>query len=184
VYQDYPTIFEYNAIYPQAVCGLVESNARIKMSRLLPAAACFVSLFALGLARPAWSQEAEPDLGSRAAETLESAKETADVAARTIDQNVTAQEISGGILSPIYRLAEAISNPAFHWIGFAIMVAGVVSFALQLTLGKLVALTRAGFSPSEILSDALGLAVSLVGLVLATQAAAENSNFTGSAAAV
>ena len=64
------------------------------------------------------------------------------------------------------------------------MVAGVVSFALQLTLGKLVVLARLGFSPAEILSDALGLVVSLVGLVLTTQAAAENSSFTRSTAAV
>jgi hypothetical protein len=64
------------------------------------------------------------------------------------------------------------------------MVAGVVSFALQLTLGKLVVLSRLGFSFSEILSDALGLVVSLVGLVLTTQAAAENSTFTSSAFAV
>jgi hypothetical protein len=64
------------------------------------------------------------------------------------------------------------------------MVAGVASFALQLTLGKLIVLSRLGFSPSEILSDALGLVVSLVGLVLTTQAATENSSFTTSAAAV
>ena len=64
------------------------------------------------------------------------------------------------------------------------MVAGVVSFALQLTLGKLMVLARLGFSPAEILSDGLGLAVSLVGLVLTTQAAAENSSFTSSATAV
>jgi hypothetical protein len=64
------------------------------------------------------------------------------------------------------------------------MATGVVSFALQLTLGKLVVLARAGFSPAEILGDALGLAVSLLGLVLTTQAAAENSSFTNSPAAV
>ncbi|MCO6047672.1 hypothetical protein NG895_27530 [Aeoliella sp. ICT_H6.2] len=133
-----------------------------------------------------WAQEAEPesDLGDKAQQTLESAKSTADEAAREIDKNPQAQEISAGLLKPIYQLAEAISHPAFHWIGFAIMVAGVVSFALQLTLGKLVVLAHAGFSPAEILSDALGLVVSLVGLVLTTQAAAENSSFTGSASAV
>ena len=87
-------------------------------------------------------------------------------------------------MRPIYRLAEAFSFPTFHWIAFAVMVAGVVSFALQLTLGKLVVLAKLGFSPAEILSDGLGFVVSLVGLVLTTQAAAENSSFTGSAAAV
>ena len=73
---------------------------------------------------------------------------------------------------------------AFHWIAFAVMVTGVVSFALQLTLGKLVVLAKSGFSPAEILSDVLGLVVSLVGLVLTTQAATENSSFTKSSAAV
>jgi hypothetical protein len=64
------------------------------------------------------------------------------------------------------------------------MVTGVVSFALQLTLGKLVVLSRMSLSPAEILSDALGLVVSLIGLVLTTQAATENSEFTASAFAV
>ncbi len=149
-----------------------------------------VTMFIVILAMPlaAWSQDAGNDadanLEAQAAKTVESAKDTANAAAKAIDESAQAQEISAGILNPIYQLAEAISFPAFHWIGFAIMVAGVVSFALQLTIGKLVVLARAGFSPSEILSDALGLVVSLVGLVLTTQAAAENSNFTGSASAV
>ena len=102
----------------------------------------------------------------------------------TVDKSKPAQEVSAGILKPIYRLAEAFSFPAFHWLAFAVMVAGVVSFVLQLTLGKLVVLARLGFSLAEILSDALGLVVSLVGLVLTTQAATENSSFTRSAAAV
>ena len=141
---------------------------------------------AIGLGTAAWAQEAEPetDLGNQAQQTLDSAKATAGEAAQGDRQESQAQEITTGILRPIYQLAEAISHPAFHWVGFAIMVTGVVSFALQLTLGKLVVLAHAGFSPAEILSDALGLVVSLVGLVLTTQAAAENSSFTGSASAV
>jgi hypothetical protein len=39
-------------------------------------------------------------------------------------------------------------------------------------------------SLTEILSDTMGLAISLVGLVLTTQAAAQNSTFTTSPAAV
>ena len=113
-----------------------------------------------------------------------SAAETADAVAEAVDRSDQAQEVSAGILTPIYQLAEAFAFPAFYWLAFAVMVTGVVSFALQLTLGKLVVLTRAGFSPSEILSDGLGLLVSLVGLVLTTQAATENSSFTNSAAAV
>ena len=64
------------------------------------------------------------------------------------------------------------------------MATGVVSFALQLVLGKLLVLARRGFSLSEILSDALGLAISSIGLVLTTQAATENSSFTESAFSV
>ena len=138
----------------------------------------------LAIAAPVWSQDPRGDVQEKAQQTLESARETAGAAAEAVDKSEQAQEVSAGILRPIYQLAEAFSFPAFHWIAFAVMVAGVVSFALQLTLGKLVVLARLGFSPTEILSDALGLVVSLVGLVLTTQAAAENSSFTKSAAAV
>jgi ABC-type multidrug transport system fused ATPase/permease subunit len=130
------------------------------------------------------AQELDQDLEQKAQQTLEDARETVSSVAETVDQDERAQEVSAGILRPIYRLAEAFSFPAFHWIAFAVMVAGVVSFGFQLTLGKLVVLTRLGLSFAEILSDALGLVVSVVGLVLTTQAAAENSSFTSSAAAV
>jgi len=138
----------------------------------------------LTLAAPTWSQESDGDLEKKAHQTLESARETAGAVAEAVDKSKQAREVSAGILKPIYRLAEAFSFPAFHWTAFAVMVAGVASFGLQLTLGKLVVLARLGFSLAEILSDALGLAVSLVGLVLTTQAAAENSSFATSAAAV
>jgi ABC-type multidrug transport system fused ATPase/permease subunit len=130
------------------------------------------------------SQEVPEDVQEEAQQTLEHARETASELADVVDKSEQAQDVSAGILNPIYRLAEAFSFPAFHWIAFAVMVAGVVSYALQLTLGKLIVLARLGFSLAEILSDALGLVVSLVGLVLTTQAAAENSSFTRSAAAV
>jgi ABC-type multidrug transport system fused ATPase/permease subunit len=107
-----------------------------------------------------------------------------DDIAEQIDENEKAKEVSAGILQPIYALAEYLSFPAVHWVAFTIMATGVVTFALQLVLGKLVVLLKAGFSFTEILSDTLGLAISTVGLVLTTQAAAENSNFTQSPAAV
>ena len=151
-------------------------ESTMKMSRAIAAV--------LAIAAPVWSQEPQSDLQEKAQQTVQSARETATAAAEAVEESKEAQEVSAGILRPIYQLAEAFSFPAFHWIAFAVMVTGVVSFALQLTLGKLVVLTRAGFSPAEILSDALGLAVSVVGLVLTTQAAAENSGFTRSAAAV
>ena len=145
----------------------------------------FLTLAAvLAIAAPVWSQEPEKNLEEKAQQTLDSARQTADAVAESVDDSERAQEVSAGILKPIYRLAEAFSFPAFHWTAFAVMVAGVISFSLQLTLGKLMVLARLGFSPAEILSDGLGLAVSLVGLVLTTQAAAENSSFTSSATAV
>ncbi|NLY02792.1 MAG: hypothetical protein GXY83_42610 [Rhodopirellula sp.] len=139
---------------------------------------------ALAIATPAWSQQSDAGLEEKARQTLESARETADAAADAVDKSEQARDVSAGILRPIYRLAEAFAFPAFHWVAFAMMVTGVVSFALQLTLGKLAVLAKFAFSPAEILSDALGLLISLVGLVLTTQAAAENSSFPSSAAAV
>jgi hypothetical protein len=112
------------------------------------------------------------------------ADDALDDIAEDVDESAQAREVSAGILKPIYALAEKFSFRLFHWVAFALMVAGVVSFALQLVLGKLFVLARMSVSLTEILSDALGLAVSLVGLVLTTQAAAENSNFTTSAFSV
>jgi hypothetical protein len=138
----------------------------------------------LTVAAPAWCQEPGGEVQEKAQQAVDAARETADAVAEAVDESAQAQEVSAGILKPIYQLAEAFSFPAFHWIAFSVMVTGVVSFALQLTLGKLVVLARFGFSLPEIFSDALGLVVSLIGLVLTTQAAAENSSFTSSSAAV
>jgi hypothetical protein len=107
-----------------------------------------------------------------------------DEVVEQVDQSEQAQNVKSNILAPIYSLAERFSFPAFHWLAFAVMVTGVVSFALQIVMGKLVVLSRFSLSPTEILSDALGLVVSLIGLVLTTQAATENSCFTSSASSV
>ncbi|MCC9604724.1 hypothetical protein LOC68_26575 [Blastopirellula sp. JC732] len=104
--------------------------------------------------------------------------------AKSVDESDTAKETSAGILTPIYQVAEALEFPAFHWIAFSLMLAGVVGFALQLVIGKLVVFSHFGFSLREILSDLLGFAISVVGLVLTTQAAAQNSTFTQSPFAV
>ncbi|PQO27269.1 hypothetical protein C5Y97_28630 [Blastopirellula marina] len=106
-------------------------------------------------------------------------KDIEDVANK-VDQTSAAKETSAGILTPIYMLAEAFSFPLFHWVAFSLMFAGVVSFAFQLVIGKLVVMAHLGFSPREIISDAFGLVISVIGLVLTTQAAAENSSFTQS----
>ena len=120
-----------------------------------------------------------------AKQAVDATTEKVDEIKQDVDADETAQEVAAGILQPIYALAERFETiSAFYWIAFAVMAAGVVSFALQLVLGKLIALARMGFSMTEILSDGLGLVVSLVGLVLTTQAATENSNFTSSAFAV
>jgi len=146
---------------------------------------------ALAISAPAWAQDApaavevetkavQDDTQPAAADTLQKIDEVVE----QVDQSVQAQEVKTGILAPIYKLAETFSFPAFHWLAFAAMVTGVVSFALQLALGKLVVLSRFSMSPTEILSDTLGLVVSLIGLVLTTQAATENSTFTASSSAV
>lgn len=145
-----------------------------------PSAAAEAAAPDAGAVEPAQSPPAEQPAvreGDRVGEKL-------DEIAGEIDRSEEAREVSAGILKPIYALAERFSFPAFHWVAFAAMVAGVVSFGLQLALGKLVVLSRMSLSFSEILSDALGLVVSLVGLVLTTQAAAENSTFTTSAFSV
>jgi hypothetical protein len=140
----------------------------------------------LGIALSAQAQDPADEEGvkEQAEEFVAGTRDKVDKIAEDVDKSEQAQEASAGILKHIYLLAEHLSFPAFHWIAFAIMVTGVVSFALQLVLAKLVVLSKLGFSLTEILSDALGLVISLTGLVLTTQAATENSNFTESPAAV
>jgi hypothetical protein len=132
----------------------------------------------------ATQQEAEGGIFDRASRRVEEAQQQFEDVRQQVNESEDAQLVRAGILAPLYKLAEAFSFPAFHWLAFAVMVTGVVSFALQLTLGKLVVISRRGFSFMEVLTDLLGLVVSLVGLVLTTQAAAENSSFTSSAFAV
>ncbi|HEY0983483.1 hypothetical protein [Schlesneria sp.] len=119
-----------------------------------------------------------------AAEWEEKTAEEVAKLAKQVDQEPIARTVSAGILQPIYALAEKLAFRSFHWVAFALMVSGVVSYTLQLVLGKLIVLTRLGFSFKEIASDAVGLAISVFGLVLTTQAAAENSTFTQSPFAV
>ena len=126
----------------------------------------------------------EDGVQERARQIADGAQDKVEAIAGEIDESETAQEASTSILNPIYQLAEMFSFPAFHWIAFALMVTGVVSFALQLVLAKLIVLSKLGLSLTEILSDALGFVISVVGLVLTTQAATENSRFTASPFAV
>lgn len=111
---------------------------------------------------------------------VEKAKQIED----QLTNSPTVKDISAGILQPIYELAEYMSHPWYYWTAFAVMSAGVVSFALQLVLTKLILLFRLKLRLSEIFSDALGLLVSLAGLVMVTQAATENSTFTSQSVSV
>ena len=126
----------------------------------------------------------EKDTADKAKDLASDAQTKVEEIAEQVDQNPTAQKAAEGILGPIYKLAESLNFSAFHWLAFGFMSAGVVSFTLQLVLGKLSLLFRGSLNLREILSDAVGLVISTVGLVLTTQAAAENSSFTHSAAAV
>ena len=133
---------------------------------------------------PPQSETTAPDVAAKAKELAAQTGATVDDIAVSIDRNETAKQAAGGLLGPIYKLAERLSFSSFHWLAFGIMSAGVVSFALQLVLGKLVVLFKGSLNVREILSDTVGLIISIVGLVLTTQAAAENSGFTQSPAAV
>jgi hypothetical protein len=152
------------------------------MKTLITLAVLSAASFTLPCSLPA--QEAAPDAGpvegfQEAAEDLAAdTREKADELAQQIDQSRQAHDVSAGLLQPIYALAERMSFPSFHWLAFTFMAAGVISYTLQLVLGKLVLLAKMSLNYKEILADALGLVISLIGLVLTTQAAAENSDFT------
>lgn len=113
-------------------------------------------------------------------DALDQSTEFIQGAEKQVNAMPESAKISAGILDPIYKVAERLNFPAFHWLAFAVMMAGVVCYALQLVLGKLVVLAHMSFSVTEFLSDLLCLVISIVGLVLTTQAAAENSTFTQS----
>ncbi len=163
------------------------------MSIVLRAAVFSVALLTMPLISMGQDEVADPPTADglsveTARETAEElaadTKETVEDLANQVDQNPQAHEVSAGLLQPIYSLAEAMSFPSFHWIAFTFMMIGVVSYGLQLVLGKLVLLSKMSFSLKEILSDSVGLIISLIGLVLTTQAAAENSTFTDRPASV
>jgi hypothetical protein len=154
------------------------------MKTMFAAIPLLAAFLAVALSAQAQNPADEEDVKEQAEQFVAGTRDRVERMAEDVDKSKQAQEASAGILKHIYLLAERLSFPAFHWIAFAVMVTGVVSFALQLVLAKLVVLSKLSLSLTEILSDALGLVISLTGLVLTTQAAAENSNFTQSPAAV
>ena len=124
------------------------------------------------------------DVSEQAKELASQTKDKVGEIAETLDKTEAAQNVSAGLLKPIYTLAETLSFPAFYWTAFALMVAGVVSYSFQLVLGKVVVLTKGSMNIREIMSDSVGLAICVIGLVLTTQAATENSTFAQTPSAV
>jgi hypothetical protein len=142
-----------------------------------------VQIPATGDGQTAILEQAEMDLA-----TGQSPEQTAgdrlEEVSEKLDSDPRAQQARESIIGWIYQAAEYLSFPAFYWVAFAAMVAGLVSYGLQLLLGKLVMLIQFHFSLTEILADGLGFVISALGLVLTTQAAAENSAFIASPAQV
>ena len=135
-----------------------------------------------------WGQST-PDVPAAAPPTSSEAAQqkldkTIDEIAGKVNENETAQMARTSILGWIYDAAEYLSFSWFHWFAFALMVAGLVSFALQLVVGKLIMLFQFHFNLTEILSDGLGFLISAIGLILTTQAATDKSSFTESPALV
>ena len=138
-----------------------------------------VLLFFLG--NFAWAQESESvpkklqgsieNIGDKVSEIGDQVSDME----KQLNEVEAVQEASAGILQPIYDVAEYMNFPAFYWVAFTLMTAGLVSFAGQLVFSKFFLLFRMSLSIKEILADALGLLISLVGLVMVTQAATENS---------
>ncbi len=106
------------------------------------------------------------------------ARQRLDELAGRLDQNRTVQDLSKHLLNPIDVASDACAFPAFHWMAFALMSAGVVSYALQLVLSKVIVLARGSFDVRAVMSDVFGLLMSGIGLMLTTQAAAGNSAFS------
>ncbi len=174
----------------------------ILSNRVLKTVLIVLCLFAFCASGVSFAQE--PSNGSQPTEFIEEGKEvaskvkdkvveTAEVVTEkakeigeTIDESPAAHDVSNSILNPIYEAAETMGQyPAFYWGAFTLMVAGAVSFLLQVTLTKFFLLFKAHLNIKEILMDVSGLLVSLTGLVVTTQAAAENSeSFVNSPAAV
>ena len=102
----------------------------------------------------------------------------------SLNQTQAVQDVSAGILEPIYSLAQYMAIPSFYWMAFSLMFAGVVSFAGQLVFTKFFLLFKMSLNFKEILGDLLGLVVSLIGLVLTTQAATQNSSSPENSVAV
>ncbi len=162
----------------------------MNIRQLLFAFLLFLSLIGTGFAQETDPPADLPATGETSSETQQPADALPDssVAEKlegqvrdigdTLNKSETAQEVSTSILEPIYKAAEFMAFSTFHWVAFMLMVAGVIAFLFQLVFTKFLLLFRGTLNIREIASDALGLLISVIGLVLTTQAATENSDFT------
>lgn len=97
--------------------------------------------------------------------------------ARSADTLPAVQNTYTSIILLIDFLGEFASFPAFPGTVFVLMVAGIVNYAFQLTLTKLVVLMKGGFNLREIAADMTGLLTSLGGLILTAQSPLFADNF-------
>jgi vacuolar-type H+-ATPase subunit H len=133
--------------------------------------------------------EQATQLANQAGEQLEAAKQQTQAkfneGVQAVENSQQAKEVTAGLLQWIYVLAGWLAFPAFYWVVFILMIVGVVSWTGQVVIAKLVVAGNKGsFDLKETISDSIVLAISVFGLVLTTQAAAQNSTFTQSPAMV
>ena len=92
-----------------------------------------ITVFAVWLSASltALAQDASSENGvkAQAEKIVAGTRDKVEEIAQEVEKSEKAHEVSAGILKPVYALAETFSFPAFHWIAFSLMVAGVVSFA-------------------------------------------------------
>ncbi len=87
----------------------------------------FAVWLSVSLTAQAQDPSSENDVKEQAERIVAGTRDKVEEIAKEVKESEKAQEVSAGILKPVYSLAEYFSFPAFHWIAFALMVAGVVS---------------------------------------------------------
>jgi hypothetical protein len=157
-------------------CSFLGDNVQTISSMIFTTVGRLITTGAIGADTPqeSLSESVAEQSGDLGGQLQQHASEVAD----TLNQNEAVREVSAGILQPIFDLAQYMDFAAFYWVAFALMVAGVVSFAGQLVLAKFFLLFKGSLNLREIISDGFCLLISLVGLVLTTQAASNYSTFT------
>ncbi|MEM9940971.1 MAG: hypothetical protein AAF939_05240 [Planctomycetota bacterium] len=127
-------------------------------------------------------QDSQPATGE--SNLSDQLKEHASEVGETLNQSEAIQNVSAGILEPIYQIGEYMTFSSFYWVAFSLMIAGVVCYAGQLFLAKFFLLFKGSLNIREIILDSFSLLVSAVGLVLVTQIATNHSTFTNHSVSV